>query len=118
MARELRVNDASYKDRNKIWKRVEGTNHRGESASGVFYSKDIIPLTLVTQRIGNKVIGQRWEVTIETMDNLQGLEADDWVEYGGEFYRVDKIVANDDSANKQKSKRPITKSTITLVSGK
>ena len=99
MARELRVNDASYKDRNKIWKRVEGTNHREESASGVFYSKDIIPLTLVTQRIGNKVIGQRWEVTIETMDNLQGLE-------------------DDDSANKQKSKRPITKSTITLVSGK
>lgn len=115
MARDIRLNDASYVDRNKIWKRIKGTNRREETSCGVFYSKDIIPLTLVTQRVGNKVMDQHWEITIETRDYLQGLEVDDWVEYGGEMYRVDKIIANDDAINKQKSKRPMTVSTITLI---
>ena len=115
MARDVRTNAREYHDRNKYYKRIEGTQDFEEKPRGVFYSQDVNPLTITPQIINGKAKGTRYEVTIKTLDTITDLTVDDLVEYGGERYRVNSIVANDTNENKQFSKRPKFETTIVLV---
>lgn len=115
MARDLRAQKSGYCDRNKFYKRIEGTNEFEKEPFGVFYSKDEVAMSTNVQRIGAKIKDKRSEVVIRTNDCVAGLEVDDRVLYGGEFFRVERIVADDDAVNKEKSNRPKFETLITLV---
>lgn len=115
MARDTRTNAKECHDRNKYYKRFEGTQEYNVKPSGVFYSMDRVPLAITPVIINGKVKGSRREVTIVTYDTVSDLTVDDIVEYGGERFRVDKIVPNDVNDNKQFSRRPRFETEITLV---
>lgn len=116
MARDYRTNQADYYDRNKYYKRIEGkVNQYEEKPRGVFWSKDLIAMTETPVIVNGIVKGKRSEVTIVTLDQVTDLSVDDRVEYGGEFFRVEKIVADDLNKNKRFMKRPTFETQITLV---
>lgn len=115
MARDTRTNAKECHDRNKYYKRIKGTQEYDVKPSGVFYSMDKIPLTIVPVVINGKVKGYRKEVTIVTYDTITDLTVDDMVEYSGERWRVNQITPNDNNDNKEFSRRPRLETEIVLV---
>jgi hypothetical protein len=115
MARDVRTNQADYNDRNKYYKRIEGTNEFEEKPRGVFWSKDLVAMTTTPIIINGKIKNVRYEVTIVTLDYIVDLQVDDEVEYGGERFRVEKIIADDLNKNKKFMTRPTFETQITLV---
>lgn len=115
MARDVRTNQKDYFDRNKYYKRIKETNTYEKEPSGIFYSKDLVAMTSTPVIFNGKVKDLRYEVTIVTQDIVSDLEVDDIVEYGGERFRVEKIIADDLNENKKFSNRPRFETQITLV---
>lgn len=115
MARDVRTNQKDFFDRNKYYKRIEGTQKFEEIPRGIFYSKDVVAMTTTPVIVNGKVKDKRYEVVIVTQDIVSDLEVDDMVEYGGEMFRVEKIIADDLNENKKFSTRPRFETQITLV---
>lgn len=72
---------------------------------GIFYAKDSVPFISQIVNLGNVLVKQIIG-TIETKDFIPDLEANDFVEYGGDLYIVDKIIPDDENRTKQFSSRP------------
>lgn len=115
MARDIRTRQGDYYDRNKYYKRIKGTQEMEKIASGIFYSKDKLAMTFTPTYVNGKLKHVRAEVVITTKDIVSDLEVDDYVEYGGEIFRVEKIIADDLNENKKFSNRPRFETEITLV---
>ena len=115
MARDTRCKQNDFYDRNKYYKRIKGTQEKEEIPSGIFYSKDKQAMTFTPVIVNGKLKHVRAEVTIITKDIVSDLEVDDFVEYGGELFRVEKIIADDLNENKKFSNRPRFDTEITLV---
>ncbi len=115
MARDTRTNAKECHDRNKYYKRIEGTQEFETKPRGIFYSTDEIPLTIAPIVVNGKAKGKKYEVTIKTYDTVTDLEVDDIVEYSGERWRVNQVTPNDVNDNKQFSNRPRFETTIVLV---
>ncbi len=120
MARDTRSTRNGYYDRNKWYKRIKDSDQRDPNPIGIFYSTDVQVLSNTPYYIQGIFKGRRTGVIIKTEDWLcfgteNELKPDDWVEYGGELYRVDEVRPDDLNKNKQFSTRTRYTTTITLV---
>ena len=60
-------------------------------ASGSFCAKEMSPIQLMEVNLGNSFRIDSTHTTIKSPDNLEGMKADDLVEYQGEIWIVDDI---------------------------
>jgi hypothetical protein len=100
---------ANKVDRNIYYKREYVDNMKlikNATAQGVFYSTDKVAYNEQTLAVGNMKKTLKL-ITVETTDNINDLEVDDFVLYGGdgEIYIVDNIVAEDYNQAKEFSNR-------------
>ena len=60
-------------------------------ASGSFCAKEMSPIQLMNTNLGGTFRIDSTHTTIKSPDNLDGIKADDLVEYQGELWMVDDI---------------------------
>jgi hypothetical protein len=118
MGIDLYQSRANKLDRSIYYKREYVDNMKlikGAVAQGIFYSTDKVAYSEQTMAVGNMKKTMKL-ITIETTDNINDLEVDDFVLYGGdgEIYIVDNIVAEDFNPAKEFSNRPSFRKEIRL----
>lgn len=84
----------NYNERCRWWKRNENIED-GDSdliykriPEGIFYAKEANAETNDDNIINGTFMINRTNVTIETLDDILGIESEDFVEYEGELWRV------------------------------
>jgi hypothetical protein len=118
MGIDLYQSRANKLDRSIYYKREYVDNMKlikGAVAQGIFYSTDKVAYSEQTMAVGNMKKTMKL-ITIETTDNINDLEVDDFVLYGGdgEIYIVDNIVAEDFNPAKEFSNRASFRKEIRL----
>ena len=80
---------------------------------GLFYCRDIGSFT---SKYNTELPGKPLETTgtIETLDYVGDLRADDYISYGNYIWLVTEIEANDDNDAKRYTRRPLTVTRISL----
>lgn len=118
MAIDLRNSRNNYATRCKYYKAEYVDNNTrlipNAIAKGVFYSKDKVPYREYTENANGVARMKVRTVTIETNDYIPDIEADDFVLYDGNLWRVHALTKDDLEKNKYYSSRPTTITTIEL----
>lgn len=115
MGRNLNKNIIKYSDRNSYYKAIYVDNwniKRNSISDGVFYSKNISPITYQNIVLGN-IKYKLKTLQIETLDNIN-LYPDDYVLHRGEVWRVKTVVAEENEKEKRGHIRVSVKTTIAL----
>jgi hypothetical protein len=103
-----------YDIRCKYFKRIEGTQEYDIKPYGVFYAKEIQPEINNPVIINGKIKDRVLQTTIETLDFVDSLNADDKILYKGNVYRVNSISSTAISSQ-EFSSRPNKQTQIVLV---
>lgn len=97
MSFDLFQSRRNYNERCKWWSRNEDDEHESNEliskrvASGTFCAKEMSAIQLMNMNLGGSFRIDSTHTTIKSPDNLEGIKADDLVEYQGELWRVDDI---------------------------
>ena len=83
-------------------------------SKGVFYSMDKVPYREYTENANGVARMRVRTVTIETNDYIPDIEADDFVLYDGNLWRIHALTKDDLEKNKYYSSHPATITTIEL----
>jgi hypothetical protein len=118
MARDINIknveNKEDYDVRCKIFKRIEGTQTYDPKVKGIFYAKEIAPFQETNIILNGNVKTKRFQATIETLDQINILDIDDYVLYQGNVYRVESKSSISISSQAY-TIRPVKQTTIVLV---
>ena len=118
MARDINIknveNKEGYDVRCKIFKRIGNTQTYDPKVKGVFYAKEISPFQETNIILNGNVKTKRFQATIETLDQINILDVDDYVLYQGNIYRVESKSSISISSQAY-TIRPVKQTTIVLV---
>lgn len=118
MARDINIknveNKEGYDIRCKMFKRIEGTQTYDPKIKGVFYAKEISPFQETPVVLNGNIKSKRFQATIETLDQVNILNVDDYVLYQGSIYRVESKSSISISSQAY-TIRPVKQTTIVLV---
>ena len=87
----------NYNETCRWWSRIEEDENTSDEliskrvASGTFCAKEMSPMQLMNMNLDGVFRIDSTHTTIKSPDNLEGVKADDLVEYQGEMWRVDDI---------------------------
>lgn len=118
MARDINIknveNKNGYDIRCRIFKRIEKTQTYDPKVKGIFYAKEISPYQETPVILMGNVKSKRYQATIETLDQVNILNVDDYVSYLGQIYRVESKSSVSVSSQAY-TNRPVKQTTIVLV---
>lgn len=87
----------NFNERCRWWSRNEDDRYEPSDliskrvASGQFWAKEMSAMQLMNTNLGNAFRIDSEHTTIKTPDDLDGIKADDIVEYQGDLWRVDDV---------------------------
>ena len=97
MSFDLFQSRRNYNEHCRWWSRNEDDEHESNEliskrvANGTFCAKEMSAIQLMNMNLGGSFRIDSTHTTIKSPDNLEGIKADDLVEYPGELWRVDDI---------------------------